>query len=69
MEGENTGPINIGNPGFFTILILVILMFSAHFFSSSVVLVWIDYSYYSFRRVYYDWTCWECEGGQLQTIL
>jgi hypothetical protein len=30
MEGENTGPINIGNPGFFTIP--VILMCSVRFF-------------------------------------
>jgi hypothetical protein len=36
----------------------------------SVVLVWIELIiHYSFRWVYYDWTCWECERGQFWTIL
>jgi len=37
MEGENTGPINIGNPGFITIPVM--LMCSVHFFVVVVVLV------------------------------
>jgi hypothetical protein len=37
----------------------------------SVVLVWIELIiiHYSFRWVYYDWTCWECERGQFWTVL